>query len=111
LDTMLVGQTSDTLTINNVGILDPGTFYVQARNAGGTVTSRHASLNLVVLNTPPVANNDSYTTLEDVPLTIAAPGVLANDTDANGSTLTAVLVTTVAHGSLSLNPNGSFTYT
>ena len=79
-------------------------------NAVGTVTSRHASLSLVVLNTRPVANNDSYTTLEDVPLNIQAPGVIANDTDADGNTLTAVLVGTVKHGSLSLNSNGSFSY-
>ena len=38
-------------------------------------------------------------------------GVLANDTDADGNPLTAVLVTGPAHGTLTLNPNGSFTYT
>jgi VCBS repeat-containing protein len=42
---------------------------------------------------------------------VAAPGVLANDTDANGDSLTAVLVATVGHGSLTLNANGSFQYT
>ena len=41
----------------------------------------------------------------------AAPGVLANDTDANGDPLTAVLNTNVTHGSLALNANGGFTYT
>ena len=37
--------------------------------------------------------------------------MLANDTDADGDTLTAVLVTGPSHGSLTLNANGSFTYT
>ena len=37
--------------------------------------------------------------------------MLANDTDADGNSLTAVLVTPPANGSLTLNPNGSFTYT
>src|SRR5204862_188760 len=41
----------------------------------------------------------------------AATGVLANDTDPNGDPLTAVLVSNVTHGSLTLNGNGSFTYT
>ena len=41
----------------------------------------------------------------------AAPGVLANDTDANGDPLTAVLNANVTHGSLTLNANGGFTYT
>ncbi len=47
-----------------------------------------------------------------VPLTIAAPGVLANDTDADGDPLTAVLVSGPAdpNATLTLNANGSFTY-
>src|SRR5205823_666516 len=48
---------------------------------------------------------------EDTPLTITAPGALGNDTDPEGSTLTAVLGTVPAHGTLTLNANGSFTYT
>jgi large repetitive protein len=37
--------------------------------------------------------------------------VLGNDTDLDGDTLTAALVTNVIHGSLTLNANGGFTYT
>ena len=63
------------------------------------------------VNDAPVAANDAYTTDEDTPLTRPAPGVLANDTDVDGATLTAVLVTGPAHGTLALNADGSFTYT
>ena len=35
-------------------------------------------------NTPPVAVDDSYTTDEDTQLDVSAPGVLANDSDADG---------------------------
>jgi VCBS repeat-containing protein len=63
------------------------------------------------VNDAPVANNDSYATNEDTTLTIAAPGVLANDTDVDGNSLTAALVTGPSHGTLTLNANGSFTYT
>src|SRR5439155_16773950 len=59
----------------------------------------------------PVAANDSYGVSKNTALTVAAPGVLGNDTDANGDALTAVLVTNAAHGSVALNANGSFTYT
>ncbi|WP_152047600.1 tandem-95 repeat protein [Aureimonas psammosilenae] len=41
----------------------------------------------------------------------AANGILRNDTDVNGNALTAVLVTGPANGSLTLNADGSFTYT
>ncbi len=40
-----------------------------------------------------------------------APGVLANDSDPEGSPLTAVLATGPANGILTLNANGSFSYT
>src|SRR5439155_1484953 len=62
-------------------------------------------------NRPPVANADSYGLNKNSLLTVNAPGVLSNDTDLDGDTLTAVLVGTAAHGSLTLNANGSFTYT
>jgi VCBS repeat-containing protein len=62
-------------------------------------------------NTAPVATNDAYSMTGNTALTVAAPGVLSNDTDANGDTLTAALVSSVSHGTLSLNANGSFTFT
>jgi hypothetical protein len=44
-------------------------------------------------------------------LTIAAPGVLANDTAANLTALQATVVRGTANGSLTLQPSGAFTYT
>ena len=55
----------------------------------------------------PVAVADSYSTGEDTPLTVAAPGVLGNDT---GTGLSAVLINTATHGTLSLAANGGFSY-
>ena len=65
----------------------------------------------IVYDTPPVAVNDTYSTNEDVPLNVSAPGVLANDTDADLDPRTAVKVTDPSHGTVSLNANGSFLYT
>src|SRR5262249_33915416 len=62
-------------------------------------------------NHPPVAVDDSYAGNEDTPITIGTPGVLANDTDADGNALTAAIQSGPAHGTLALNANGSFTYT
>jgi len=61
----------------------------------------------------PIANADTYEVDEDNVLTVAAPGVLENDTDADGDTLTAEKVTDPdpAKGTLTFNADGSFTYT
>ena len=64
-----------------------------------------------VVNTAPVAADDVYTATEDTSLPIAAPGVLGNDADANGDTLTAVKNSDPAHGVVVLNADGSFVYT
>ena len=61
-------------------------------------------------STPPVANDDTFDTPTDT-LMVEAPGVLANDSDADGDSLLAVLVTGPSDGMLMLNPDGSFTYT
>src|SRR5438309_3101270 len=44
-------------------------------------------------------------------MAVIAPGVLGNDTDAEGDPLTAILVSGPSHGTLALNANGGFTYT
>jgi VCBS repeat-containing protein len=68
-------------------------------------------LNTTVTNRAPAAAADAYSTAEDTPLTVAAPGVLGNDTDPDGDSLSAVVVSGPAHGSLNLNADGGFTYT
>ena len=62
-------------------------------------------------NAAPVAVNDAYDTDEGVALTVQAPGVLGNDTDADGDDLTTTGVTQPADGAVTLNADGSFTYT
>ena len=89
----------------------PDSFTFKAND--DTTDSNLATVSITVtpVNDAPVAMDDEYKTDEDVALTIPAPGVLANDTDVDGDTLTAVLVDTVSNGTLTLNDNGSFTYT
>ena len=64
-------------------------------------------------NTPPVANNDAYSTNQDTPLNVSAPGVLGNDTDADNDPITVDTADTVTSqgGSVSVATDGSFTYT
>lgn len=61
-------------------------------------------------NRPPVAGADRYEVAQGGTLSVSAPGILSNDTDADGQPLTAVLVTTATNGSLTLAADGSFVY-
>ena len=73
--------------------------------------SNEATVTVTTGNGTPVAVNDGYSADEGATLTIAAPGVLSNDSDPNNDPLTAVLNTMPAHGTLTLQPDGSLTYT
>lgn len=66
---------------------------------------------LCVSNSAPVATADAYAMNQDTTLIVSAPGVLGNDSDSDGDTLTAVLGTDVSSGTLALAADGSFTYT
>ena len=57
----------------------------------------------------PVANANDYLVTTGTILQIPAGGVLTNDTPSSG--LTAVLVTSPSHGTLTLTNNGGFSYT
>jgi RHS repeat-associated protein len=79
----------------------------------GVLTSSAAAVSITVhpVNDPPVAEDDGgYATDQDKELSIPAPGVLANDHDVDGPSLTAVLVAPPARGTVSLSADGSFTY-
>jgi uncharacterized repeat protein (TIGR01451 family) len=59
----------------------------------------------------PLAVADSYTVTQNLPLTVAAPGVLGNDSAVHGPGLTAVQMSSPTNGLLAFNADGSFTYT
>lgn len=80
---------------------------------GGTDTSAPQTFTITVnpVDDPPAVIADSYSIATTGVLNVPAPGVLGNDTDPDGTALTATLVSTVSSGTLTLNPNGSFIYT
>ena len=61
-------------------------------------------------NGAPTASNDSYSTAQDKPLRVTAPGLLSNDSDPDGDTLTAAEVSDPTHGEVFVRANGSFAY-
>jgi VCBS repeat-containing protein len=79
----------------------------------GSLNSQIVFVKITVLpkNLPPVAENDSYTVIENTVLQITLPGVLENDLDPESLPLQAVKITDPLNGILELNTDGSFTYT
>jgi VCBS repeat-containing protein len=85
--------------------------HLNSGQAGFRPTDHDPVLGRFLVNTGPTAAGDAYAANEDTVLSVsAANGVLANDRDLNGDTLTAVLQQGPAHGTLTLNADGSFSY-
>lgn len=90
-----------------------GTDSFTYRVSDGTTWSAAATvtINVATANRAPSAQPETYSTAEDTPLTVAAPGLLGNDTDPDGDTLAVVLTTGPRHGTLVLDAGGGFRYT
>jgi VCBS repeat-containing protein len=86
-------------------------FTYRANSASTPSNTATVSLTITAVNDPPVAGADTGTINEDTSLVVAAPGVLSNDTDVDSVALTAGVVVGPAHGTLTLNANGGYTYT
>ena len=67
----------------------------------GQAESNTAVVNILVesVNDAPIARDDLFATLEDTPLSVALPGVLAGDVDLDGDVLAALLASEPSHGS------------
>ncbi len=109
-----------TVTLNADGsfayVPTPGYFGADSftyQASDGTLTSAVTTVSLTIdrSNVAPSASGETYSTTEDVALNVAAPGLLSNDSDADGDAITATLVTPPAHGTVTLNADGSFLYT
>jgi hypothetical protein len=116
------GTSAGALTLNLDGSFSyvpnanfNGTDAFTYRAFAGTVGSNVATVTITVaaVNDAAVANADAYATDQGVLLTVAAPGVLGNDSDVDADPLTAVKLTDPASGTLTwpLSNDGSFTYT
>lgn len=101
--------TGNIYQINNFTSATPSTTLVDH----GPITSNNdgASCKLATDTfDDPVANNDSYTAVGGQTLTVSTPGVLGNDVGAD-LTVNTGDTTSPSHGTLTLNSDGSFTYT
>jgi hypothetical protein len=85
-----------------------GTDIFTYRDSG--LLTNTVSVTITVTNATPVAAADSYSANAGVTRTISAPGVLNNDSDADGDALSAQLASGPSHGTLALAANGGFSY-
>jgi Tol biopolymer transport system component len=87
------------------------TFQYTVADSRGDIDTATVTITVTPVNDRPVATADRYSTYLNVPVNIgAALGVLANDADIDGDSLTAVVVTGPLRGTVSLAPDGSFSY-
>jgi len=78
---------------------------------GGTHCANHTFQMADSGNRPPYVNDDLYIVDEDAALEVQDYGVLANDFDPNSDPLTTTVDEGPRHGTLALNPDGTFAYT
>jgi Ca2+-binding RTX toxin-like protein len=107
----LVGDPSSATHVFSTA--DEYTITATATDEDGVFSAGSLAVTVSAINDPPTASNDSYQTNGTGQLVVdAASGVLANDTDPDvGDTLTAHLIAGPSEGTLTLNADGSFTYT
>lgn len=100
---------------HNGGATSSDSFTYHANDGADSSNTVTVSITITAtINAAPVANSDGIIVAEGGVATVldsAATSVLFNDTDAEGDSLTAVLDTDVSNGALSLNSDGTFSYT
>lgn len=106
-------DTNGVITWQPTEAQGPGTnFFLGTISDGTNSVTNSFTVFVTEENEPPVAANDSYT-VSNATLTISAPGVLTNDTDADlpANELWVALVAGPTNGTLNLSSNGGFLYT
>lgn len=106
------GAISWTPAANQIGLQSAT---VEVTDGHGGLANQSFSVQVSVPFNPdnlaPVAVGNSYQIRADQTLTVAAKGVLGNDTDPNGDLLTALKLTDPTKGSLSLASDGALSFT
>ena len=85
------------------------TFTYQAND--GTLTGKPVTVTLTVTYPPPTVPTHTFNAVAGSTLSVAAPGLLAGAVNPDGLTLRTIVTSTTRYGSLTVNLDGSFSYT
>jgi hypothetical protein len=108
--TASIGEDGRLRYRSDPGFVGTDTFTYEAVVQGEQPDTATVTMRVKASNAAPVAVTETYVAYEDTPVLEDPPGVLANDTDADGDPLTAVLVSDPIGESFELRPDGSFEY-
>ncbi|MDA7511232.1 Ig-like domain-containing protein, partial [Verrucomicrobia bacterium] len=119
--TKVTDPTNGTLTLNTDGSLSyvpnanfngTDTFTYSVADADGDTDTATVTITVNSINDTPNAVDDTYVVDEDTTLTVAATGVLGNDSlGGDGGTLSATKLSDPSNGTVTLNGDGSLSYT
>lgn len=116
----ITGSTNGTASVNGPMLLftpdpeysGPAALTYEATDSNGGYSTATAAITVMSSNDPPTAAGDAYVVGEDSPLIVdSAAGVLANDSDIDSASIVAIAASSPARGTLSLQTDGSFSYT
>jgi hypothetical protein len=96
---------------SNTNYYGPDSFTFRVNDGSLTSAVATVTITLTNVNDAPLSQDDDYSLGNGAVLEVAAPGVLSNDSDVEGESLSAVLVNGPAQGSLILSSDGGFSYT
>lgn len=94
------------------GEIGTDTFTYTVRESAGLTGTATVEITVTGVNDAPTAVADTYATDEDSVLSVSAAGLLSNDTDVEGDTLSVVTasLTSQLGATVTLNDDGSFEY-
>ncbi len=93
------------------GVVTTDTFDYTVSDGDGGFDTGTVTITVTGVNDAPVGQDDFYTVSEDEVLNVAAPGVLANDSDPDGDPVQVNGYYSAAHGTVAIYSNGAFSYT
>ena len=109
---LLLGSTGSVSYTPNANFHGTDTFVYRVYDGRFYSDNATVRIDVASVNDAPAALDDYYFSDYETPIAInAAAGVLANDSDADGDSLTVSIVDNPANGSVSLSADGSFSYT